>query len=177
MNTAELIAQHAQQLSEAQQLAGALNSEWEQAARSGSNCEAIEDKQENTARLIKRLELRIEQLHIEAANEAEADRISQAGALRDQVICKYGDLAKQYVAIKVAAGKLQAQMEKFNQDAAAVIEGDIRKLKQLGGEALPREVSQILLGQALDVREFDSAWRGAHYMASSGLESGAYQIR
>lgn len=177
MNTAELIEQHKQQLAEAQQLAGALNSEWEQAARSGSNCEAIEDKQEGTARLIKRLELRIEQLHIEAANEAEADRISQAGALRDQVIDKYGDLAKQYAAIKVAAGKLQAQMEKFNQEAAEVIEGDIRKLKQLGGEALPRDVAQILLGAELDVRAFNDAWRGAHYLAASGLESGAYQVR
>lgn len=177
MTTAELIAQHQQQLIEAEQLAVVLNAEWETLARSGKPCEAVEEKQDNTARLIRRLELRLEQLHLEAEAETEQARIYQAAELRDQIIGKYQAAAKDYAAIKIASGKLQAQLEKFNQGATEVLEIDIRRLKQLGGDALPREIAQVLLGQSLDVRGFEEAWRNAHYLAGSGLEAGAYQIR
>lgn len=177
MSTIELIASHQQQITEAEQLATALIAEWEKAARSGDNCEAIEDKQESTAKLIRRLELRIEQLHIEAANEAEAERISQAAELRDKIIAKYADMAKQYASIKAQSDKLMVLLVNFNQDAEQVVQGDIRQLKALGGESLGREVSQTFVGHAYDVRAFNDAWRIAQHNAASGLESGAYQVR
>lgn len=177
MTTQQLIEQHDNQLAEAQQLAAALNSEWEQAARSGANCEAIEDRQEATAKLCRRLELRIEQLHLEAVAEAEQLRVSQASELRDKIIGKYGDLTKQHAAIKAQADKFTALLVKFNQEAEQVIQTDIRKLKQLGGEALPREVAHSFIGHTYDPRAFDEAWRTTQHFAASGLESGAYQVR
>lgn len=177
MNTQQLIEQHDNQLAEAIQLAEALTAEWEHAARSGANCEAIEDKQEGTAKLIRRLELRIEQLHLEAVAEAEQLRANQAAELRDKIIGKYGDLFKQHNAIKAAVDKLTATMAKFNLEAQQVTEVDIRQLKQLGGEALPREVAQTFIGHTYDTRAFEEAWRGVQYLAASGLESGAYQVK
>lgn len=177
MTTVELIAQHQQQLIEAEQLAAALNSEWEQAARSGANCEAIEDKQDNTARLVKRLELRLEQLHLEAEAETEAERINQAAALRDQVIAKYAELFKQHAAIKAQSDKFTVQLNKFNLEAEQLIQIDIRQLQALGGEALPRDVAQTFIGQTIDGTAFDTAWRTTQHMAAHGLESAAYQVR
>lgn len=177
MTTAELIAQHQQQLIEAEQLVAALNSEWEQAARAGANCEIIEDKQDNTARLVKRLELRLEQLHLEAEAETEAERINQAAALRDQVIAKYAELFKQHAAIKAQADKFTALLVKFNQEAEQVVQTDIRQLKALGGEALPREVAHTFIGHTYDDRAFTDAFRVAQHMTASGLESGAYQVK
>ena len=176
MNTPELIASHTQQLTEAEALADALGIEWEKGARSGADVSEVEDRIDVTARLVKRLSLRLETLNDQLIYEAEQDRISRAAALRDQVISKYEALAVDYSKIKAAADKLTAQLERFNQQGIEVAEVDIRRLKQLGGSPLPREVASIFVGNVFDPSAFDDAWRTAHHMASHGLESAAYIV-
>ena len=176
MNTPELIELHKKQLSEAEALSDALGIEWEQGARSGADVTEIEDRIDVTARLVKRLSLRLETLEDQLAYETEQDRISRAGALRDQVITKYEALAVDYSKIKAAADKLTAQLERFNQQGIEVAEVDIRRLKQLGGSPLPHEVARIFVGHTFDSLAFDDAWRTAHHMAGHGLESAAYIV-
>ena len=67
MNTPELIANHTQQLTEAEALSDALGIEWEQGARSGADVTEIEDRIDVTARLVKRLSLRLETLNDQLA--------------------------------------------------------------------------------------------------------------
>ena len=176
MNTPELIASHTQQLTEAEALADALGIEWEKGARSGADVSEVEDRIDVTARLVKRLSLRLETLNDQLIYEAEQDRISRAAALRDQVISKYEALAVDYSKIKAAADKLTAQLERFNQQGIEVAEVDIRRLKQLGGSPLPREIASIFVGNVFDPSAFDNAWRTAHHMATHGLESAAYIV-
>lgn len=174
--TIELIEQHKQRLTEAEALAEALGIEWEQGARSGADVSEIEDRIDVTARLVKRLSLRLETLDDQLAYEADQDRIRRAGVLRDQVISKYESLAADYSKIKVAADKLTAQLERFNQQGIEVAEVDIRRLKQLEGVPLPHEVASIFVGNIFESKAFDDAWRTAHHMASHGLESAAYIV-
>ena len=176
MNTPELIASHTQQLTEAEALSDALGIEWEQGARSGADVSEIEDRIDHTARLVKRLSLRLETLEDQLATEADQDRASRAAVLRDQVISKYQALAADYSKIKAAADKLTAQLERFNQQGIEVAEVDIRQLKQLGGVPLPREIASIFVGNVFDPSAFDNAWRTAHHMATHGLESAAYIV-
>lgn len=174
--TIELIASHKQQLTEAEALSDSLGIEWEKGARSGADVSEVEDRIDVTARLVKRLSLRLETLNDQLIYEAEQDRISRAGALRDQVISKYEALAVDYSKIKAAADKLTAQLERFNQQGIEVAEVDIRRLKQLGGSPLPHEVARIFVGHTFDSLAFDDAWRTAHHMAGHGLESAAYIV-
>ena len=176
MTTVELIEQHKKQLNEAEALADALGIEWEQGARSGADVCEIEDRIDHTARLVKRLSLRLETLNDQLAYEIEQDRISRAAALRDQVISKYEALAEDYSKIKAAADKLTGQLERFNKQGIEVAEVDIRRLKQLGGSPLPHEVASIFVGHTFDSLAFDDAWRTAHHMAVHGLESATYLI-
>lgn len=176
MTTVELIEQHKQQLTGAEALADALGIEWEQGARSGADVSEIEDRIDHTARVVKRLSLRLEALDEQLAYEAEQDRISRAGVLRDQVISKYEALALDYDKIKAAADKLTSQLERFNKQATEVAEVDIRRLKQLGGSPLPHEVASIFVGNVFESKAFDDAWRTVHHMASHGLESAAYIV-
>lgn len=176
MNTPELIASHKQQLSEAEALADALGIEWEQGARSGADVAQIEDRIDVTARLVKRLSLRLEALDDQLATEVDQDRASRAAVLRDQVISKYQTLAADYSKIKASADKLTAQLERFNQQGIEVAEVDIRQLKQLGGSPLPREIASIFVGHVFDANAFDTAWRTAHHMASHGLENATYIV-
>ena len=67
MNTPELIELHKKQLSEAEALSDALGIEWEQGARSGADVTEIEDRIDVTARLVKRLSLRLETLNDQLA--------------------------------------------------------------------------------------------------------------
>ena len=172
MNTPELIASHTQQLTEAE----ALGIEWEQGARSGADVSEIEDRIDHTARVVKRLSLRLEALDEQLATEADQDRANRAVVLRDQVISKYEALAVDYSKIKAAADKLTAQLERFNQQGIEVAEVDIRQLKQLGGVPLPREIASIFVGLVFDANAFDTAWRTAHHMAVHGLESATYIV-
>ena len=174
--TIELIASHKQQLTEAEALSGALGIEWEQGARSGADVSEIEDRIDHTARLVKRLSLRLETLEDQLATEADQDRANRAAVLRDQVISKYQALAADYGKIKSAADKLTAQLERFNQQGIEVAEVDIRQLKQLGGSPLPREIAGIFVGHTFDSLAFDDAWRSAHHMASHGLENATYIV-
>ena len=174
--TIELISSHKQQLTEAEALADALGIEWEQGARSGADVSEIEDRIDHTARVVKRVSLRLKALDEQLAYEAEQDRISRAVLLRDQVISKYEALALDYSKIKAAADKLTGQLERFNQQGIEVAEVDIRRLKQLGGSPLPREIASIFVGNVFDPSAFDNAWRTAHHMATHGLESAAYIV-
>lgn len=174
--TIELIEQHKRQLTEAEALSDALGIEWEQGARGGADVSEIEDRIDHTARLVKRLSLRLEALDEQLAYEVEQDRISRAGVLRDQVISKYEALALDYDKIKAAADKLTGQLERFNKQAIEVAEVDIRRLKQLGGSPLPHEVAHIFIGQTFDSFAFDDAWRTTHHMAAHGLESATYLV-
>lgn len=176
MNTPELIASHTQQLTEAEALADALGIEWEQGARSGADVSEIEDRIDHTARLVKRLSLRLETLEDQLATEADQDRANRAAVLREQVITKYEALAVDYSKIKAAADKLTAQLERFNQQGIEVAEVDIRQLKQLGGVPLPREIASIFVGHVFDANAFDTALRTTNYMATHGLESAAYIV-
>ena len=176
MTTVELIEQHKKQLNEAEALADALGIEWEQGARSGADVCEIEDRIDHTARLVKRLSLRLETLNDQLIYEAEQDRISRAAALRDQVISKYEALAEDYSKIKAAADKLTGQLERFNKQGIEVAEVDIRRLKQLGGSPLPRGIASIFVGNIFESKAFDDAWRTAHHMAVHGLESATYLI-
>lgn len=174
--TMELIEQHKQRLTEAEALSDALGIEWEQGARSGADVSEIEDRIDVTARLVKRLSLRLETLEDQLAREVDQDRANRAAALRDQVISKYQTLAADYSKIKAAADKLTAQLERFNQQGIEVAEVDIRRLKQLGGSPLPHEVASIFVSHTFDSLAFDDAWRSAHHMAAHGLESAAYIV-
>ena len=176
MNTPELIASHKQQLTEAEALSDALGIEWEQGARSGADVSEIEDRIDATARLVKRLSLRLEALDEQLATEVDQDRASRAAVLRDQVIGKYEALASDYAKVKTAADKLTAQLERFNQQAIEVTEVDIRQLKQLGGVPLPREIAGIFVGHVIDANAFNGAWRTAQHMAEHGLESATYIV-
>ena len=176
MNTPELIASHTQQLIDAELLLASLNEQWESACRAGEDVAALEDQIDTTARLTKRLALRLEALDEQLAYEVEHDRISRAAALRDQVISKYEALAEDYSKIKAAADKLTGQLERFNKQGIEVAEVDIRRLKQLGGSPLPHEVASIFVGHTFDSLAFDDAWRTAHHMAVHGLESATYLI-
>ena len=176
MNTPELIASHTQQLIDAELLLASLNEQWESACRPGDDVAALEDRIDTTARLTKRLALRLEALDDQLATEVDQDRASRAAALRDQVISKYEALALDYSKIKAAADKLTAQLERFNQRGIEVAEVDIRQLKQLGGVPLPREIASIFVGHVFDANAFDTAWRSAHHMAAHGLESAAYIV-
>lgn len=174
--TIELIASHKQQLTEAESLSDALGIEWEQGARSGADVSEIEDRIDHTARLVKRLSLRIETLEDQLATEVDQDRASRAAVLRDQVISKYEALAQDYSKIKAAADKLTAQLERFNQQGIEVTEVDIRQLKQLGGVPLPREIASIFVGNVFDANALNGAWRTAQHMAEHGLESATYLV-
>lgn len=176
MNTPELIASHKQQLTEAEALSDSLGIEWEQGARSGADVSDIEDRIDVTARLVKRLSLRLETLNDQLAYEADQDRISRAGVLREQVISKYEALAVDYAKIKASADKLTAQLERFNQQGIEVAEVDIRQLKQLGGVPLPREIASIFVGHVFDANAFETAWRSTHHLAAHGLENATYIV-
>ena len=174
--TIELISSHKQQLTEAEALSDSLGIEWEKGARNGADVSEVEDRIDATARLVKRLSLRLETLNDQLVYEAEQDRISRAAALRDQVISKYQALAADYSKIKAAADKLTGQLERFNQQGIEVAEVDVRRLKELGGLSLPHEVASIFVGHTFDSLAFDDAWRTTHHMASHGLESAAYIV-
>ncbi|RMH85186.1 hypothetical protein EA796_06665 [Pseudomonas sp. AOB-7] len=177
MNTAELIQQTESELQAAEGAVEAAQRAFEVAARTGSDCIKERAQQRQAGEEVERLTLRLEYLREQLSDEAEAERASQAADLREQVIGKYCDLLRDYSGIKAQADKLTAQLAKFNQAAEHVIQTDIRKLKALGGEALPREVAHTFIGHTYDARAFEEAWRTTQHLAASGLESGAYQVK
>ncbi|WLH13422.1 hypothetical protein PSH58_03385 [Pseudomonas hefeiensis] len=80
MSTVELIASHEQQLIDAELLLASLNEQWESACRAGEDVAALEDQIDTTARLTKRLSLRLEALQDQKVSEATQAKIDAANA-------------------------------------------------------------------------------------------------
>ncbi len=81
MSTVELIASHEQQLIDAELLLANLNEQWEAACRAGEDVAALEDQIDTTARLTKRLTLRLEALQDQQVSEVAQAKIDTANAL------------------------------------------------------------------------------------------------
>ena len=80
MSTVELIASHEQQLIDAELLLATLNEQWETACRAGEDVAALEDRIDASARLTKRLSLRLEALQDQKISEATQAKIDAANA-------------------------------------------------------------------------------------------------
>ena len=80
MSTVELIASHEQQLIDAELLLASLNEQWESACRAGDEVAVLEDQIDSTARLTKRLSLRMEALQDQQVSEVAQARVDAANA-------------------------------------------------------------------------------------------------
>lgn len=111
MSTVELIASHEQQLIDAELLLANLNNQWEAACRAGEDVEALEDQIDTTARLTKRLNLRLEALHLQAEVEAQQAKVDKGNEQAADAIAAIERLVNHRKAISALVAKLQPLIE------------------------------------------------------------------
>ena len=111
MSAVELIAQHEQQLIDAELLLANLNNQWEAACRAGEDVEALEDQIDTTARLTKRLNLRLEALHLQAEVEAQQAKVDKGNEQAADAIAAIERLVNHRKAISALVAKLQPLIE------------------------------------------------------------------
>ena len=111
MSTVELIASHEQQLIDAELLLANLNNQWEAACRAGEDVEALEDQIDTTARLTKRLNLRLEALHLQAEVEAQQAKVDKGNEQASDAIAAIERLVNHRKAISALVAKLQPLIE------------------------------------------------------------------
>ena len=111
MSAVELIAQHEQQLIDAELLLASLNEQWESACRAGEDVAALEDQIDTTARLTKRLNLRLEALHLQAEVEAQQAKVDTATAQVADAIAAIERLVNHRKAISALVAKLKQLIE------------------------------------------------------------------
>ena len=111
MSAVELIAQHEQQLIDAELLLATLNEQWETACRAGEDVAALEDQIDATARLTKRLNLRLEALHLQAEVEAQQAKVDKGNEQAADAIAAIERLVNHRKAISALVAKLQPLIE------------------------------------------------------------------
>ena len=111
MSAVELIAQHEQQLIDAELLLATLNEQWETACRAGEDVAALEDQIDATARLTKRLNLRLEALHLQAEVEAQQEKVDTATTQAADAIAAIERLVNHRKAISALVAKLKPLIE------------------------------------------------------------------
>ena len=111
MSAVELIAQHEQQLIDAELLLASLNEQWESACRAGEDVAALEDQIDSTARLTKRLNLRLEALHLQAEVEVQQAKVDKANEQASDAIAAIERLVNHRKAISALVAKLKPLIE------------------------------------------------------------------
>ena len=111
MSAVELIAQHEQQLIAAELLLASLNEQWESACRAGEEVAELEDEIDTTARLTKRLNLRLEALHLQAEVEAQQEKVDTATTQAADAIAAIERLVNHRKAISALVAKLKPLIE------------------------------------------------------------------
>lgn len=111
MSTVELIVSHEQQLIDAELLLASLNEQWESACRAGEDVAALEDQIDSTARLTKRLNLRLEALHLQAEVEVQQAKVDKANEQASDAIAAIERLVNHRKAISALVAKLKPLIE------------------------------------------------------------------
>ena len=111
MSAVELIAQHEQQLIDAELLLATLNEQWETACRAGEDVAALEDQIDATARLTKRLNLRLEALHLQAKVEDQQAKVDKGNEQAADAIAAIERLVNHRKAISSLVAKLKPLIE------------------------------------------------------------------
>ena len=111
MSAVELIAQHEQQLIAAELLLASLNEQWESACRAGEEVAELEGEIDTTARLTKRLNLRLEALHLQAEVEAQQEKVDTATTQAADAIAAIERLVNHRKAISALVAKLKPLIE------------------------------------------------------------------
>lgn len=111
MSTVELIASHEQQLIDAELLLATLNEQWESACRAGDDVAALEDQIDSTARLTKRLSLRLEALHLQAKVEDQQAKVDKGNEQAADAITAIERLVNHRKAISSLVAKLKPLIE------------------------------------------------------------------
>lgn len=135
-----------QQTDNAAQLAQ-VTAQWSEAARTGADCEELEQLIERCNLVSKRLVLRREALEQQQQADAEQVRLADVERVTDECNAIAAGIAQQYKAISAQSDKLAAMFDKVLADGQT-IHGKVHELMLLGADEVPAEIC------ALDLSSF-----------------------
>ena len=149
MNTPELIQANNEQLEAARQALELIDKAWEIAARAGEDCAELEQKQDDTARTIRRLELRGEALAEQLAEEQAAAHAAQLEADHAEMNETLARLTKERLKLAQAADAL-AEQAATHGAAIGQLSERLRAHGLAGGQTLEADAVAALMALPLD---------------------------
>ena len=133
-----------QQKDNAAQLAQ-VTAQWSEAARTGADCEALEQLIERCNLVSKRLVLRREALEQQQQADIEQVRVADVERVTDECNAIAAGIAQQYKAISGQSDKLAGMFDKVLADGQA-IHNKVHELMLLGADEVPAEIRALSLG-------------------------------
>ena len=130
-----------QQQQNAEQLAQ-VTAQWSEAARTGADCDELEQLIERCNLVSKRLVLRREALEQQLAADIDARRLADIEHVTDECNAIAAGIAQQYSAISAQSDKLAAMFDKVLADGQA-IHGKVHELMLLGADEVPAEICAL----------------------------------
>ena len=130
-----------QQKSNAAQLAQ-VTAQWIEAARTGADCEELEQLIERCNLVSKRLVLRHTALLEQMSVDAEQARVADVDALTVEVNATAESIAQQYKALSVLSDKMVAAFDQVLADGQK-ISNDVHKLKMLECDTVPAAIMAL----------------------------------
>ena len=132
-----------QQTDNAAQLAQ-VTAQWSEAARTGADCEELEQLIERCNLVSKRLVLRHTALLEQMSVDAEQARVADVERVTDECNAIAAGIAQQYKAISGQSDRLAAMFDKVLADGQA-IHNKVHELMLLGADEVPAEIRALSL--------------------------------
>ena len=132
-----------QQTDNAAQLAQ-VTAQWSEAARTGADCEELEQLIERCNLVSKRLVLRREALEQQQQADIEQVRLADVERVTDECNAIAAGITQQYKALSVLSDKLAAMFDKVLADGQA-IHNKVHELMLLGADEVPAEICALSL--------------------------------
>lgn len=130
-----------QQKDNAAQLAQ-VTSQWSEAARTGADCEELEQLIERCNLVSKRLVLRREALEQQLAADVDARRVADVERVTDECNAIAAGIAQQYKAISAQSDKLAGMFDKVLADGQTIY-NKIHELMLLEADEVPAEIRAL----------------------------------
>lgn len=142
--TQQLLAEcEQQQKDNAAQLAQ-VTAQWSEAARTGADCEELEQLIERCNLVSKRLVLRREVLEQQQQADIEQARVADVERVTDECNAIAAGIAQQYKAISAQSDKLAGMFDKVLADGQAV-HNKVHELMLLEADEVPAEIRALSL--------------------------------
>ena len=142
--TQQLLAECEQQKKDNAAQLAQVTAQWSEAARTGADCEELEQLIERCNLVSKRLVLRRDALRAQQQADTEQVRLADVQRVTDECNAIAAGIAQQYKAISGQSDKLAAMFDKVLADGQA-IHGKVHELMLLGADAVPAEILALSL--------------------------------